>query len=278
MCIIVTNLFWFAEMLFLSFAEMAIITLTSDLGFRDHYAAIVKGAIATAVPNASIIDISHNIAAFDIQQAAYILRSSYRHFPEKTVHVIGVEAEGRSPKRCIAASHDQHFFVCIDNGLMSLVFEEQLHEVVEIAGSAGFKSPFLIKDVLVPAACRLASGKGLNQVGAPTQNVESRMFLNPPEPPDVINAKVVYVDGFGNVILDVTRHKFDRVGRGRSFTIYFKRRETLEKIHTTYNEVPSGERLCLFNSAGHLEIAINKGSAKNLFGLSIGETIQIVFQ
>ena len=66
MCIIVTNLFWFAEMLFLSFAEMAIITLTSDLGFRDHYAAIVKGAIATAVPNASIIDISHNIAAFDI--------------------------------------------------------------------------------------------------------------------------------------------------------------------------------------------------------------------
>jgi hypothetical protein len=108
--------------------------------------------------------------------------------------------------------------------------------------------------------------------------MESKMFLRPPETPDTINGRIIYIDIFGNVVLNISQQKFDRVGHGRGFTLFFKRNEIIETISQSYREVPEGERLCLFNSAGNLEIAINKGNAQRLFGLSLDDKVQILFQ
>src|SRR5512133_2364165 len=100
---------------------MAIITLTSDWGLRDHYTGSVKGAILRQLPDAVIVDISHSIQPHNLNQAAFIVRNSYRNFPEGTIHIIGVieEASIESPHTLVV--HDGHYFIGADNGIFSMI-------------------------------------------------------------------------------------------------------------------------------------------------------------
>ncbi|MBK9457299.1 MAG: SAM-dependent chlorinase/fluorinase [Bacteroidetes bacterium] len=93
-----------------------------------------------------------------------------------------------------------------------------------------------------------------------------------------MRASIIYIDRFGNLITNVTKSQFEKIRDGRNFVINYKRNEELREISGTYSEVPEGERLCLFNSSGNLEIAINKGNASQLLGLHLDNMIQIEFE
>ena len=111
---------------------MAIITLTTDMGLRDHYVAAVKGAILTQFPTAIIVDISHQVAPFDNMHTAFVLRNAYPEFPRGTIHIIGVnsEADGHTPH--LVVRHDGHYFIGADNGVFSLLFDGKPHEAFEL--------------------------------------------------------------------------------------------------------------------------------------------------
>ena len=94
---------------------MAIVTLTSDLGIKDYYVAIIKGKILSRMATANIVDISHEIAPFDIQEAAFLLKNSFFHFPAGTIHLVSVHAERRNLTKCLIIEFKDHFFVGIDH-------------------------------------------------------------------------------------------------------------------------------------------------------------------
>lgn len=257
---------------------MAIITLTTDLGHKDFYQSAVKGAILSLLPDVNIVDISHQIAPFNVAQAAYVIGNAYRFFPAGTVHVIGVDTHYQPVSRYLALARDGQFFIGPDNGIFSLLFEEDPEEVVEInMRSAAEFAHFPLLDVFVKAACHLAGGQPLDTLGAPAAELNRRAFLQPVHGPDLIRGSVIHIDSFQNVITNIKRELFEQVRNKRPFELYFSRNESISEISRYYNEVQEGEKLCLFGISGHLEIAINKGNAAGLLGLDLGDIVIMQF-
>jgi S-adenosylmethionine hydrolase len=113
----------------------------------------------------------------------------------------------------------------------------------------------------------LSHGAGLLTIGNPDVPFVEKNHLRPVFSDNWIEGQIIFIDHFENVIVNITREEFEERRKGRSFRIVFKRDETIDKISETYADVAEGEKLALFNSAGYLEIAIQKGNAAGLFGL-----------
>jgi S-adenosylmethionine hydrolase len=258
---------------------MAIITLTTDLGDKDIYQAALKGSIFKLLPTVNIVDITHSVAAFNVQQAAFILKNSFYYFPEQTVHLIGIDTVYNSDTKYLAVRYKNHFFVGSDNGIFSLMFDSDPDEIVELNIMQDLKFlHFPLADIFVKAACHLAGGGKLNEIGLPLESMEKKMNLQPVVEKNMIKGVVIYIDSFQNVITNITKEFFNKVQQGRQFTLSFKRNETINHLSWHYNEVPEGEKLCLFGISDHLEIAINKGNASGLLGLNLGDSVIINFE
>jgi len=258
---------------------MAIITLTTDLGDKDIYQAALKGSILKLLPTVNIVDITNNVSAFNIQQAAFILKNSFHYFPDATVHLIGIDTVFSNSTKYLAIKYKKHYFVGADNGIFSLMFNTEPDEVVEINIMQDLKFlHFPLADIFVKAACHLAKGGKLSEIGVPVTDIEQKMNLQPVVEKNLIKGSVIYIDSFQNVITNITKEFFNNVQQGRRFTLYFKRNETITNLSWHYNEVPEGEKLCLFGISDHLEIAINKGNAAGLLGLGLGDSVILDFQ
>ena len=257
---------------------MAIITLTTDLGDKDIYQAALKGSILKLLPGASIVDITHNVSAFNVQQAAFILKNSFHYFPDGTVHLIGIDTVFNKETKYLAVNYKNHFFVGSDNGIFSLMFNADPDEMVEINIMQDLKFlHFPLAHIFVKTACHLADGGKLRDIGLPVSSIDKKMNLQPVIEKNLIKGVVIYIDSFQNVITNITKEFFNQVQQGRNFTLSFKRNETINHLSWYYNEVPEGEKLCLFGISDHLEIAINKGNASGLLGLNLGDTVIINF-
>lgn len=257
---------------------MAIITLTTDLGSKDFYQAALKGSLLKLLPQVNLVDISHDIPAYNIPQAAFVLKNAFHYFPNETVHLVGIDSVYQEHTRYLAMRYKDHFFVGSDNGIFSLLFDEEPEEIVEvnIMQDLNFLH-FPLSDILAKAACHLAKGGKLKEIGLPMNSIEQRMTLQPVIEGDIIRGSVIYIDAFQNVITNITKELFTRQQRKRNFSLYFRRNESISSLSWHYNEVPEGEKLCLFGISNHLEIAINKGNASGLLGLHLGDIVRIEF-
>ncbi len=257
---------------------MAIITLTTDLGSKDFYQAALKGSIVTLLPTVNIVDITHDISAFNIPHAAFVLKNAFHYFPQETVHLIGIDSVYHERTRYLAMRYKGHYFVGSDNGIFSLLFDSEPEEIVEINIMQDLNYlHFPLSDIFSKAACHLASGGKLSDIGLPMSQLEQRLTLQPVINGDIIRGAVIYIDSFQNVITNITKDIFTRYQKKRNFSLYFRRNESINTLSWHYNEVPEGEKLCLFGISNHLEIAINKGNASGLLGLGLGDIISIEF-
>jgi S-adenosylmethionine hydrolase len=258
---------------------MAIITLTSDWGRKDHYLAVVKAAILSRMPEAVIVDISHEIPPFDLNQASFILRNSYKFFPKGTVHIIGITTEAGLETPHTAAEYEGQFFVGADNGIFSLLFDNPPSKLVEIdilQDSEYFT--FSTRDVFVKAATHLAAGKPIENLGDPREALNPKEAFKPVTSSDLITGKVIYIDNYENVFSNISRELFTRIGKGRPFVIEFSSsRYKINKISHSYSDVADCELLALFSTTGLLQIAINKANASGLLGLKMDDTVRIQF-
>ncbi|HAL65578.1 MAG: hypothetical protein XD81_0553 [Bacteroidetes bacterium 38_7] len=259
---------------------MPIITLTSDWGLKDHYLAAVKAAILSRMPEVKIIDISHQIPPFDLNQASFIIRNCWKAFPQGTVHIIGINTEAGIKSPHIALETEGHYFIGADNGIFSLIFDKEPEHIIEleiIQDSEYFT--FSTRDVFVKAALYLLKGNPIEGLGLP------RLSLNPCTPfqpvinQNSITGKVIYVDVYENVFTNISREMFQQIVKGRRFHIELGySRNTIHKISEAYSDVPEGEILALFSSTGLLQIAINRGNASGLLGLGLDDNVRIVFE
>jgi S-adenosyl-L-methionine hydrolase (adenosine-forming) len=256
---------------------MPIITLTSDWGQRDYFLAAVKGKILSKLPLANIIDISHDISPFNLKQASFIIRNSYPHYPQGTVHMLSVLTEKSEKTPHLAVQYDGQFFIGADNGIFSLIFDHNPEKIVSISpeNENGIKD-MPARDRFVDSAVHLAAGNPIEELGEPVTVWKEQLHFLPVVSGDVIRGVVIYINQYENVITNITRDLVEKTGKGRSFIVEF-RGEIIKKISQTYQEVPIGEIVALFGSTGHLEIAINQGNAASLLGLDINDPVRVEF-
>jgi len=256
---------------------MAIITLTSDWGPKDHYAGSVKGAILRQLPGVTVVDISHAIPAFDLNQTAFIIRNFYRDFPEGTIHILAVNTEASIETPHTLVRYKGHYFIAADNGIFSLIFDEQPEVIIEldiIQDSDYFTFP--TRDVFAKVACHLAAGKPMEELGHIKAGIVKKMAFQPVIQGDLIKGKVIYVDNYENVFTNITEPLFKATVKNRKFAITFRSPSyRIIQISKSYQDVSEGEMLALFSTSGHLEIAINKGKASSLLGLKMDQSVMV---
>jgi S-adenosyl-L-methionine hydrolase (adenosine-forming) len=259
---------------------MPIITLTSDLGDKDFYLAAVKGFILSSFPDARLVDITHTVPSFNVIEAAFTLGNAYKYFPEGTVHLVSVDNSYQKSPIFVAVQANGHFFVAPDNGILSLFLKEQeIEKIVKIQlRILDDYIHFPIKDIMVKSAVHLAKGGKMEFLGRKINGISKFSVIQPVILEDTIRGNIVYIDAFKNAITNVDFETFERIRKGRKFSIIFKRNEVVEHISKQYSEVDEGEKLCLFGITGFLEVAINKGKAADLLGLEINEVILINFK
>ena len=261
---------------------MGIITLTSDLGLRDHYVAAVKAAILSQSPQATIVDISHEVRSFDINAASFLLRSVWQQFPLGTVHVIGINPEFNTRQTHLVVQYLGHYFVGADNGIFSLLFDEEPEDIYEINIPQGNDWTFPMKGVFATAAAHLSKGGAPEFLGKKINGIQHAFTPGVSIEENLIRGRVEYIDHYGNVYTNITRDIFESVVKKRSFAIQFKKIGfAITKISSYYSDVLEGERLAMWAGNGYLMIAIHGGASDHgggaceLFGLQIDNPIRI---
>ncbi|MFZ4520146.1 MAG: SAM hydrolase/SAM-dependent halogenase family protein [Bacteroidales bacterium] len=256
---------------------MAIITLTSDWGVKDHYTGAVKGAILRLLPEAQIVDISHHIPAFDLNQAAFIIRNVYRNFPEGTIHIIAINTEAAVETPHTLVFHHGHYFICADNGIFSLLFDDKPDKVIEldIIQDTDYFT-FSTRDVFVKVAHHIATGQTIEELGFPKENTLQKISFQPVIQDDLIKGKVIYIDNYENVFINITESLFKTAVKNRKFAITFRSiNYRIEEISKSYKDVSQGDMLALFSTSGFLEIAIREGKAGSLLGLKMDQLVTV---
>ncbi len=256
---------------------MQFTTLTTDFGTQDFYVGALKGALLRRAPTLNLVDISHDIAPFDIVRGAFVVANMWREFPEGTIHLIGVNCVYQPDFRFVVARHEGHFFLAPDNGLLSLLFSNL--EPTDLRNlSADPAEHFAVKNIFADAVAHLAEGKPFEELGEHAAPLLERISIQPVITPTRIRGTVIHVDNFENVVVNIRREVFETAANGRSFSLFFKRNDPIIQLSGNYCDVAEGEQLCLFNTAGFLEIAVNMGRAATLFGLKVEDVVEVVFE
>ena len=247
---------------------MALLTLTSDIGQQDYLVGAIKGQLLQLHPDFRLVDISHQLLPFNYPQAAYVTRNAIRNFPAHTFHLVLVNLFETKPEQLLLAYHQEQYILCADNGLLTMILETKPELVIGLPlEKTAPRNTLHCVRVMGDAIRKISEGESLLRIGLPDVSYLEKNALRPLLGENWIEGQIIFIDNFENVVVNITREQFEDQRKGRGFRIVFKRNEIIERIAETYADVPEGEKLALFNSAGYLEIAVNKGNAAGLFGL-----------
>lgn len=251
------------------------IALLTDFGTQDAYVGMMKGVISSMNPNANILDITHHIRPQQVVEAAFVLWSAYRFFPEKTIFVNVVDPTVGSDRKIIAVKTPHHTFLAPDNGLLDLVLaENEVYHAVSVTNPQFFlkkiSSTFHGRDIFAPVAAHLSAGVPPAAMGNNINLKHRQITFTDVDSTGTHRGKVIYADHFGNLITNI------RILRPARISLQFQN-HSFNTIHRTYSNVEKGQALCLIGSSGLLEIAVRDGSAKEFFGLEsgIGKEVQL---
>ena len=230
-------------------------TFISDFGLEDAYVAQVKARVLTMVPDAAIVDITHEVSPYDILSAAWLISTSYGYFPDGSIHLCVVDPGVGTSRAAVAVRKGGHLFVGPDNGIFSFLYPAE--GVTEILWRPeGNVSPtFHARDVFAPAVARIMMGVSPEHLGQPLEN---------PVRFDVTKPMVVHIDRFGTVITTID---CSMLRQGCAILVGKTR---INRIAGTFMDIPPGETALVCGSASTIEIAANRASAADMLGAEVG--------
>ncbi|MDQ3798885.1 MAG: SAM-dependent chlorinase/fluorinase [Acidobacteriota bacterium] len=258
---------------------MGAITLLTDFGTRDYFVGAMKGAILSVNPQASVIDITHEIPPQDVSAAAFTLANYYKNFPPKTIHVCVVDPGVGSARRAILLETADYFFLAPDNGLLSFVFDEvgngeneppspsplspRGFRVFELTNEKYFAAEvsrtFHGRDVFAPVAAHLSNGIAPESFG---NEIDDFVKFENPQPRKIseteTQAEIIHIDRFGNLVTNLKTEDLPA-----EFTLEVNETR-IEKHREFYAEAGKGEIFSIAGSAGFLEIVAFRDSAERL--------------
>ena len=256
-----------------------VIALMSDFGTRDHYAGVMKGVLLSVCPDATLVDISHDIPPHDIQCASLELAAAWRYFPPGSVFLVVVDPGVGSNRRGLAADIKGRRFVAPDNGVLTGVFRQTTPKRVVELTEQSYALPkvsrtFEGRDLFAPAAAWLAKGIELSELGSP---VSDCCLLDTPAArvrDGYIDGVVLRIDRFGNLITNIDREMLGRLVDRGDIRLMVAGHE-VDRIVETYADITANEVCALFGSTDHLEIAVNSAKAAERLGVELGAPVRI---
>ena len=256
-----------------------VVAFLSDFGTRDHYAGTMKGVVLGVCPDATLVDIGHDIPAHDVVSGAFELAACYKYFPAGTIFLVVVDPGVGSSRRGIAAECGDYKFVAPDNGVLSAVFRETPpKKVVELTerkyARATVSRTFEGRDRFAPAAGWLAKGIALVSLGRGIANYHLIDLPKPEIGKSEITGAIVRVDRFGNLISNIDHRSFAQLADQGTLAITAGDHD-VPRLVATYAEAPPGQVCALFGSTDHLEIAVNAGDAAQALGLGRGARVRV---
>jgi len=262
------------------FVASGVITITTDFGHQGPFVATMKGRILTRLPDARIIDVTHEVPVYWPAEAGFWLARAFEYFPAGTVHVAVVDPGVGTKRDIIAVQADEHVFLAPDNGLLAPIVAKAksatVHKLDVDAARQRFKlavpsATFHGRDIFAPVAAELAAGRaGLADLGPPTTDIVPSWVDDPAVTPEQVAGVVITIDHFGNLITNIDAALIRNFARpvvrtaGHSFA-----------LRRTYGDVRPGDYLALINSFGVVEVARAEQSAAEGLGLGRGAPVSV---
>jgi len=257
-----------------------LIALLSDFGKRDWFVGAMKGVLYSITPEATIVDISHDITPYNVLEGAFCLNMAYRHFPGGTVFCGVVDPGVGSEREPIVIYGDGCYYVGPNNGLFHFIIAELKDWECRIIQNSAFmlnevSATFHGRDIFAPTAAHLAAGTHFEDAG-PELRKERIVRLDKYEPeitPKGVRTRVVYIDRFGNLITNCTHGHFGPIEKIRKASI--NKNEIVITPGQTFGDVDAGETIAYVGSSGFLEIAVNQRNASEIFNVRVGDLIDV---
>jgi hypothetical protein len=257
-----------------------LIAFLTDFGTRDHYASAMKGVVLSINPDATLVDLSHDLPVHDVAYAAHELAATYKYFPPGTIFVVVVDPGVGSSRRGLAAEVGEWKFVAPDNGVLTAVFAEQAPKKMVELTERRYARPtvsrtFEGRDRFAPAAAWLSKGVHLSAFGRP---VTDPYLLDLPKPvleDSLLRGVVIRIDRFGNIVTNLDRKSCERLSDGVGALRLTVASQSIARIVSTFSDIPSGEVGALFGSTDQLECAAQEASAAEKLGVSVGDPVEL---
>ncbi len=257
-------------------APRQVITLLTDYGLRDIYVGVVRGVILGIAPQAHVVDLSHEVAAQAVAEAAFLLDAAAPYFPWGTIHVAVVDPGVGTERRIICARTARATYLAPDNGLLARVLErDPPAHLISVEDPSFFlprvSTTFHGRDIFAPVAAHLANGLDPRALGPEVKELQPLPMPRPREvAAGVLAGEVIHVDRFGNVVTNVGEPFAHRV---QGATLGTKR--VRGPVCRAYGDVDVGEPLLIFGSSGFLEVSVNGGDAARTFGVRRGDRVTV---
>ncbi|MES2513247.1 MAG: SAM-dependent chlorinase/fluorinase [Bacteroidota bacterium] len=251
---------------------MSIITITTDLGYRDPYLAMVKGILYSKQPTAHIVDLACDVNAHAHNEGAFALRSSLPYFPEDTIHLFAIKFLNSTDTiknlsvdntRYLLTKYKGQFIVCPDNGVLTLIDKTFNEPVYQLYFDHERQHSFYLRDIFAEIASKLINKVSLDEFSSQTQEYCKLYAFESFSTPSNLQGMVLYEDDFGNLITSITRKEFETNVGNKRFSIALPSGD-VTKIFNTYDDVKIGDVVCFFNSMDLLEIALLGQAANKL--------------
>lgn len=264
---------------------MSIITLITDFGIEDAYVGVMKGVALSINSSATFVDITHHINPQDIVQAAYIIKSSYKYFPEGTVHMIVVDPGVGSERAIIALEMKGQFFLAPDNGVLTLLMDEgKIDSLARVENKRFFlktiSQTFHGRDIFAPVSANISQGIKIKELGPPLDRQELvHLTIQKPytSKQGELVGTIVSIDHFGNITTNIDERclkKFYITNQVKKLEILIGKHR-IKGLSNSYSSVKRHHPLAIIGSFGYLEIALNQGNAGRYFEAEKGDTIFI---
>jgi S-adenosyl-L-methionine hydrolase (adenosine-forming) len=259
-------------------APRPIITLTTDYGTNDHLVGTLKGVILKINPDVTIVDISHDVTAYDLLDGALTIGSSYSYFPPRTIHVVVVDPGVGTERRPLLVTGDTQYFVAPDNGVLSLVYEREENILVRHANVEHYylqpvSKTFHGRDVFAPIAGWLAKGAQASAMGEEITDYKKFAMPRPKAADGVSKGVVLRVDSFGNLITNFRPEDLPPAAIENGTIQIALGNHSIGKLVDTFAKGNPGEPFAYIGSNGFVEIGINRGNASKSLG--IGRGVQV---
>ena len=257
----------------------AIITLTTDYGTNDHLVGTLKGVILKINPDATIVDITHNVTPFDLLDGALAIGSAYSYFPPKTVHVVVVDPGVGTERRPILVSAGNHYFVAPDNGVLSVVYEREPENLVVRHANAEhyYLTPvsktFHGRDIFAPVAAWLTKNWQSSSMGEEIQDFKRFTLPRPKEADGALKGVVLRTDSFGNLITNFRQEDLPEAALNGGAINLQVGTQAVTKFVETFAQGNGSEPFAYLGSSGFVEIGVNKGNAARTLGLNRGAAV-----
>jgi len=256
-----------------------LITLTTDFGYQDSFVGIMKGVIYAINPDAHVIDLTHGVPPHNVMAGALILQHSIRYFPPGTIHVVVVDPGVGTSRRAILIEFDGSYFIGPDNGVLSVAFERRQPSSITLLSNPAFQlhpksQTFHARDIFAPVAAHLSLGVPATEFGEKLDTLVELIIPKLIRREKKLEGEIIYIDSFGNLFTNIRER--DLSGLSRDHLGIALGPVEVGGLAVNYATVGTGEFACVFNSWGLLEIALNKGNARQRTGAKVGDRITVI--